>query len=204
MKAVKFSQSDVFRKQMEKQRKERKVGFKTAIKYLEDNFHENCLIVETGTVRTKDEWYGDGQSTIIFDEFVNFYNGRVISVDNDMNAVKLANNATSDKVEVLFGNSINVLYELQHQSLFSNLKQINLLYLDSWGWDDINQDLTPQAIHALMELTAVMQYLHTNSLVMIDDNLDDGRGKGALVREFARKVGWEQLYNGYVILYRVI
>jgi hypothetical protein len=203
MKKTRFSKTDLFREQMRKQRKDRANAFKIAIKYLENIPRKNYLIIETGTIRSKNEWYGDGQSTIIFDEFVNFYDGRVISIDNDKQAVMLARKLTSDKVEVICGESVDTLYGLYRKRFSNNIERVNLLYLDSWGWDSTDQDLTPQAIHTFMELAAIMGYLRTDSLIMVDDNLRDGRGKGMIVRQYAEKVGWKRLYDGYVILYRV-
>ncbi len=37
-----------------------------------DKFDEPIIIVETGCARLENNWSGDGQSTIMFDKYINF------------------------------------------------------------------------------------------------------------------------------------
>ena len=44
---------------------------------------ESPTIVETGCVRTADNWQGDGMSTVVFAEWVDAHHGQLWSVDID-------------------------------------------------------------------------------------------------------------------------
>src|SRR4029077_17609975 len=76
----------------------RKTTFTKIFEYL-DAFKRPVIIVETGCARNMHDteeknWRADGQSTILFDHYVQANGGRVYSVDIDPNHVVFASWAT--------------------------------------------------------------------------------------------------------------
>jgi len=165
-------------------------------------------IVETGCARVADNWRGDGQSTILFDRFVNHWDGSVLSVDIDAQACDALRGRVSGKVSVACLDSVVFLRELlRHDQL-----RIDLLYLDSYDLDWRNPH--PSALHHLHELCAIMPLLRSGCLVVVDDaprNLamapfkgkktivrDHGvAGKGTYVAEFFARLGCSPAVEGY-------
>lgn len=61
----------------------RRATFRRAFEFLAAKQQATYSIVETGCARTAESWEGDGQSTLLFDRFVNALGGSVLSVDID-------------------------------------------------------------------------------------------------------------------------
>jgi len=156
----------------------RQEGFTKIFEELLNKNKSEYLIIETGTVRKKDNWRGDGQSTRIFDKFVNQYGGIVVSIDNDPVAIDLAKNLVSDKVHFITGDSVRFLDKCPFK------QEIDLLYLDSYDssfhpTNDTDESKIREyykqnhlsALHVLKELCAVWTSLPDGCLVLTDDNV---------------------------------
>src|ERR1700751_3564209 len=66
-----------------------------------DGFELPVTIVETGCVREKDSWEGDGQSTILFDRYAQFPPGSIVfSVDIDAAAAALCRSLVRPQVRI--------------------------------------------------------------------------------------------------------
>lgn len=160
--------------------KERSEGFYKIFEHLLKNYDANkqISIVETGTLCEPHNYEGDGNSSALFDTFIEYHVGTFHTVDIDPNActeakkhLKNAYVHQSDSVEWL--------------STFN--KEIDVLYLDSYNIEDWNNDW-PAASHHLKELFACQYCLEPGALVVIDDNIRNPHtgkklGKGRLVRE---------------------
>ena len=175
---------------------------------LEAGQKDAYTIVETGCARAEDNWRGDGQSTILFDRFVNHWDGSVLTVDINAEACSRLRARVSSKVSVTCLDSVAFLRELaRHEQL-----KIDLLYLDSFDLDW--QHPHPSALHHLHELCAIMPRLGRGSLVVVDDSprnvamaqnkgkqvvlRDHGvAGKGGYVAEFFGKIGCTPVIEGY-------
>ena len=79
----------------------------------------NYLIVETGCMRGDHTPVSspyalgdDGASTYIFDDFINYYDGEVLSVDIKQENVDYANKFTSDRTSVYCSDSVKFLWDL--------------------------------------------------------------------------------------------
>jgi hypothetical protein len=76
---------------------------------------------------------------------------------------------------------------------------IDVLYLDSFDLD--KNDSLPASIHHLHELCAAQRWLHSGSLVMVDDTYRDATGvclgKGGLVAAYMGMTGATLLAEGY-------
>lgn len=147
-------------------------------------------IVETGCVRQEGNWGGDGQSTLVWDKFVQHVGGKVYSVDLDAHAAALAHALTSDHTTVEANDSIAWLMHMAPFGL-----EVDFLYLDSYDIDWANPE--PSMEHHLEEVLAAEPMLHPGSIVAVDDNSEDV-GKGYLVGKHAERHGWDILCDGYV------
>lgn len=174
-----------------------------------NNPNENYTIVETGC----SSW--GTKSTILWDKFVNFYDGKVLSVDiNPTNAIS-ANNLTSNKTFVNCNDSLIYLPTLN--------EKIDFLYLDSYDVDFLNP--VPSANHHLKEFNCVKHLLHKNSIILIDDTplspewLDNGiyhpiynefkqkfnplvNGKGSFVNTELEKLNAKKILHQYQCLWK--
>ena len=183
----------------------REKTFRRIFQYL-DLIDGPVIIVETGCARLKDNWAGDGQSTIMFDNYISFRDERsqVFSVDINPQNVSECKKLVSERTVVTNDDSVHFLTPLS-RNLENNKQFISLLYLDSF---DLDADYWFQsAAHHPKELTAVMRCIDNKTLVVVDDcplhasfvptekdqiafvgNPSVG-GKGRLVSEFANAVG---------------
>ena len=166
-------------------------GFSTLWKLLDAKQKTKYVIVETGTTRQPDNWAGDGQSTRLFNAYVDLKGGIVFSVDIDKDACIAAKSLTNDNVSVVCTDSIQFLH------YFPTKDKIDLLYLDSYDLDWNNPH--PSSLHHLKELCACFSELSPECIIAVDDN-DRGRGKGTYVVDFLTTLGYKIVYNGYQII----
>lgn len=157
-------------------------------------------IVETGTLRNPGNWK-DGQSSIIFMDFVTAHGGTVRSVDISSKACQHAQQAIDNsKFKVTVGDSVKYLSELP------NKDQVDLFYLDSYDVDWQND--TPSAQHHLREWHAIAYHLSPGTVVVIDDNArflhnNQRTGKGRLIIEELQRHQRPILYDQYQIVFQI-
>ena len=174
-------------------------GMRLAFELLLKNPKPWYNIVETGTLRKPGNWK-DGQSSIIFTDFVCQHGGTVRSVDIDADACDRARHAIKqDRFKVTAGDSVKYLQKL------SNKDQVDLWYLDSYDVDWQND--TPSAQHHLNEWYAIQHHLAPGAVIVIDDNarmLHNNRrtGKGRLIVEELQQRGHPILHDQYQIVFQ--
>ena len=180
-------------------------SFTKIFQYL-DKIEGPINIVETGCLRIKDNFKGDGQSTLLFDKYTQYRGGKskVYTVDINPKATEVCKSVVSDNVEIHTGDSVKYLTELMPKLKKQNEK-ISLFYLDSFDVDWQSSDRS--AAHHLKEITAIINHISEETLIVIDDapilapmKIDDKNlslitehpapkpfigGKGYLVNEFA-------------------
>ena len=183
----------------------RQTSFTKIFQYL-DNIEGPINIVETGCLRIKDNFKGDGQSTLLFDKYTQNREERskVYTVDINPKATEFCKSIVSNNVEIHTGDSVKYLTELMPKLKKQNEK-ISLFYLDSFDVDWQSSDRS--AAHHLKEITAIIDYISEETLIVIDDapilapmKIEDKKlsiitehpapkpfvgGKGYLVNEFA-------------------
>ena len=183
----------------------RKKSFTKIFQYL-DNIKGPINIVETGCLRIKDNFKGDGQSTLLFDKYTQFRGekSKVYTVDINPKATEVCRSVVSDNVEIHTGDSVKYLIELLPR-LKKEKQKISLFYLDSFDVDWQSSDRS--AAHHLKEITAIINYISEETLIVVDDapilapmEIEDKKmslitehpapkpfigGKGYLVNEFA-------------------
>ena len=165
--------------------------FAKAFDYLESLKQDYYVIVETGTVRTFGE-YEDGQSTILFDEFVNYHDGVVYTVDTDPKCKEIVTEHCSKKVKAYTGDSVEFL----RNHLGTTFRKIDLLYLDSMDidWDNPTESME----HHFKEFSSVLPSLKDKCLILSDDNaLKKPVGKGMLVDTYFKNAGVERFIDGF-------
>ncbi len=152
------------------------------------------ILVETGTARDGDTNFNwDGGSTIIFGNWAMDFSAILYSVDNDLDAVEQARNATlkyATNVQIVHSDSLAFIEEFN--------QPIDFLYLDSYDYDVKNPE--PSKQHHLKEMMLAYPKLHDNSIVMIDDCDLPGGGKGEYIIQFLTERGWKIAYDGYQVV----
>ena len=179
-----------------------------------DSLDGPIRIVETGCVRLKGNWAGDGQSSILFDQYINFRDSESTCITVDINeiSVRACRELVSPRTKAVQQDSVQFLSNLVREYTANN-QTISFLYLDSFDLD-MNY-WQPSAIHHLKELTIAIRALNSESLVVVDDCpatsdfiLNENNtldfitrprvgGKGRLVAEFADAVGANCLFAQY-------
>ena len=107
----------------------RKTSFTKIFQYL-DNISGPINIIETGCLRIKDNFEGDGQSTLLFDKYTQFRGekSKVYTVDINPKATEVCRSLVSDNVEIHTGDSVKYLIELLPRLKKADQK-ISLFYL---------------------------------------------------------------------------
>lgn len=162
---------------------------------------KDYTILETGCMRgDHGEWcFGDdGCATYIFDQFVNFYDGLVYSVDINPNNVTYSQQRVSDKTQVICSDSVSYLYNLSESIKF------DMVYLDSYDIERSNPH--PSQLHHMKELCSIMKNVRKGTILVVDDHdgfFTQGQiGKGNYIKDFMDNVGAAKLYEGYQIVYK--
>ena len=195
----------------------RKTSFSKIFEYL-DKISGPIYIVETGCLRIKDNFSGDGQSTLLFDKYTQSREAgsKVYTVDIDPNATQVCKSIVSENVEINTGDSVKYLVELMSR-MKNEDKKISLFYLDSFDVDW--QSSGRSAAHHLKELTAIINFISEETLIVVDDapiflpmKIENNRyfpiteipaprpfigGKGYLVNEFANTYGAKVYFSNY-------
>jgi len=188
--------------------RDRATSLSMVFEILDEKKNKDFFIVETGCMRADHGQLAlgdDGASTYIFDDFINYYDGEVASVDINPDNVAHAQKMVSDKTQVYCSDSVEFLWNIPQK------RKIDLLYLDSFDFEPA--DPIPSQKHHLKELTAVMKNLRKGSIIIVDDNLNTPEfewftqiaqgGKAGFVKEFMKDIGAELLLDEYQIIWRL-
>ena len=198
----------------------RQFSFLKIFNYL-DELPTPIIIVETGCLRVKDNFSGDGQSTLLFDKYTQFRgNGsKVYTVDIDPEATKICSEVVSNNVTISTADSIGYLNNLTNK-FYDEKKEVSFFYLDSFDLDWKSPGSSCE--HHLKELVSIKKILKKETLVVVDDSPMKGylqqsklkkgavdivpfglvpkptiSGKGTLVHEYAMQVGAKVLFSNY-------
>ena len=188
--------------------RDRATSLSLVFELLDQKKVKDFFIVETGCMRADHGQLAlgdDGASTYIFDDFINYYDGEVASVDINPDNVAHAQKMVSERTTVYCSDSVEFLWNIPEK------RKIDLLYLDSYDFEPDNP--IPSQKHHLKELTAVMKNLRKGSIIMVDDNANTPEfewftkiaqgGKAGFVKEFMKDIGAELLLDEYQIIWRL-
>lgn len=171
-------------------------------------------IIETGCARFKDDWAGEGQSTLLFDKYVHGHaaQSKLYSVDISTSATDHARTFIGPQTTLTCDHSVKYLAKLTADFLAAG-QTADLVYLDAYDLDW--HYWYPSAAHHLMELCALLRILRKDTLVVVDDCAISAHfvrpnsssinfvsppvigGKGRLVAEFAARVGAKVEFSDY-------
>ena len=198
----------------------RQYSFTKIFNYL-DKLPTPITIVETGCLRIKDNFLGDGQSTLLFDKYTQFRgNGsKIFTVDIDPKATKTCSEVVSENVSITTADSISYLNDLTNK-FYDEKKDVSFFYLDSFDLDWKSPGSSCE--HHLKELVSIKKILKKKTLVVVDDSPMNGylqqsqvkqealsiipfglvpkptiSGKGSLVHEYAMHIGAKVLFSTY-------
>ena len=172
----------------------RRGAFRFIVNYL-SKLEEQFCIVETGTARARDNWEGDGQSTLIWDWFIKESGLKCDAFSVDISKENCyASSSQVGNVNVVCSDSVIFLNK------FTKKKEIKLLFLDSWDWTQ--EGNLSSAFHHLAELCTVFSSLPRGCLVAVDDCHGENQGKHWLVEDFFLKMGIMPSYNGYISVWK--
>jgi hypothetical protein len=179
-----------------------------------DRLDAPITIIETGCARFKDDWSGEGQSTILFDKYIHHHapGSKLYSVDINKPATDYARTFVGPKTVLTCEDSVKYLARLTADFLADG-RTADLVYLDAYDLDW--HYWYPSAAHHLMELCSVLRILRKDTLVVVDDCAVSASfvrrnnntihfvsppiigGKGRLVAEFAARVGAKTEFSEY-------
>ena len=182
----------------------RQSGFDYIFDYLKTL--KEPLIVETGCARQLDNYEGDGQSSLLFDKYINEYGGHFWTVDLAEESVNYSRSKViSENSAVALGDSITKLKDL-NSILLQSEKKINFLYLDSFDAPrDEPEVVYMSAVHHLYELVTIAPSLADGALIGVDDNwVENGQlaGKGQFVFDYMQKSGRPLCHDGYQLFWK--
>ena len=164
-------------------------GFDRLLRVAAQRF-ERPRIVETGCIRTEEDFRGAGFSTLLLGIFAAGRGGELISVDHEARHCEFARRAVAG-----LGRAAQVVERDSIEWLGQNQDAIDVLYLDSRDTDQPGC-----AEHALGEIQAAGRALAPQALVALDDTCyANGTflGAGALAVPWLLERGWRILYSGH-------
>lgn len=146
--------------------------------------------VETGCIRSDEDWAGAGFSTALFGRYCQLTGGKLTSFDLSESNTNYARDWCKQ-----FGDSVNIQCCRGDDGLRVYDNPIDVLYLDSLD--------TGEARHQecnLEEFKAAEHSLYDKSIVVIDDTPSLNLGKGGLTVPYMLENGWKILYAGYQVV----
>ena len=193
---------------------------KDAMKAMFDWMGKKSLtIVETGTMRQRDNWHNDGGFTWWFGAYVRANaaasietgkgNGGIfITVDNDPEAIELSKELNAEHsadiikypyaIDYVIEDSVSFLRGIRAEYLTRDIRCINVLILDSFDYD-AGKEKQAQA-HNLNEVIAALPHMADNSIIVIDDCALQGGGKGGLSVPYLEGIGWAVIHSSYMVI----
>ncbi len=195
----------------------RSLSFTKIFNYL-DKLPNPIIIIETGCLRIKDNFSGDGQSTLLFDKYTQSRgNGsKVFTVDIDPAATNICKSLVSDNVDIFTGDSVKYLNDLT-KKFHEEKINVSMFFLDSCDVEWI--DPGESSAHHLKEIKCVKSLLNEKTIVVVDDapiichlSQVEGQedklkliptlepyigGKGALVNKYAISMGAKLYFSHY-------
>lgn len=169
--------------------------FRQIFSILENKHKDFYNIVETGTIRKLGNW-NDGQSSLLFQEFLKCHNGFLKSVDINTNSCEIARTILDSRYcHVTCDDSINFLSSI-------DVSEIDLFFLDSYDVKFKNDN--DSAEHHLKEFKIIEPNLTNGTIIAIDDNTYFDRkrsGKGRKIFEYLQEKNIHPVYDGYILIY---
>lgn len=172
-----FSGRD-FQKTYKEKLDRRYCTFHAALNLLSQIKPIEATILETGCARIKNNWPGDGLSTLLFGEYCKNNNAMLHTVDISEEHISISKEITSEYSDFI---NFNTMDSKLFISGFD--KEIDLLYLDSYDCSIAKISIESQK-HQLREIQTAYNKLSHSAIVLLDDNDFENGGKTKLSKEF--------------------
>lgn len=162
--------------------------------------HTKCQIIETGSAWDKDNWEGQGQSTLIWNWLLDKtacepYFMRALSIDITPTSTENAKQQAK-RVDFVCADSVKTLNNL-HTTHPDALPFCGLLYLDSYDWsEEMNLE---SSFHHMAELATCWESLPSGCMIVVDDRHGEMAGKHWLVDAFMKKLGITPVFKNHQI-----
>lgn len=172
----------------------RYTSFVTAFRYaldIEDALADDWCLIETGSIRTINNWQGDGGGTIVLGQFAHQQNRVLHTVDISADATSVAKHATQqwrENVECITGDSVEYLRGVDFP--------VGFLYLDSM---DCLNAVERARQHQCEELMAIWPNLVPGAVVLLDDNPGKTDKTKAFLASMGAQVFVDALQSGWRI-----
>ncbi|RJR25780.1 class I SAM-dependent methyltransferase [Candidatus Microgenomates bacterium] len=146
--------------------------------------NDGRTIVKTGTLRSLGHRWKEGNSTIVFGEFVSRYGGHLWTCDSNEEVIETAKTETKKYAE-------NITYICEDPLGFIEKfdKKIDLLFLNSFG-PIPEGDASLAQEHNLKELLLAFPKTSPKGIILLDDNWYPNGGKTALSKKYLSFKGW--------------
>jgi hypothetical protein len=164
-------------------------AFKTIAYYLLAK-QEAIHIAETGCARQRDNWFGDGQSTQVWNWIIERTGGSLTAFDINQACVDYAK-SVAPLADVQCIDSVIGL------RMFPNPEKLDFLYLDSF---DLTETIDSPT-HHLAELASIYPRLKSGCLIAVDDCKGE-HGKHRFVAGWLHSIGVRPLFESYVTIWR--
>lgn len=171
---------------------DRHLSFALALERLSE-LERPVQIVETGTIRSQEDWGGAGYSTYLLSFFAQTVGGKLTSVDNEPAHCLFAQSQLKQ-----FASTTKVVHSDSVQFLKSFTSSIDLLYLDSV---DTDKDVLAQ--HALEEVQAAYDKVESRGHILLDDSPSSSGtyfGRGRLAVPWLLERSCKLVYAGHQTL----
>jgi hypothetical protein len=154
------------------------------------------IIIETGMLRAAEQWT-DGQSTMLFADFVNTRGGMLFSVDSNPEVLEICKKILCDKVKLVDQArvSLNCADSVRYLADFAGT--CDLLYLDSLDYDDLNPWSAQQ--HCSREFRAAEHKVRR--AILVDDAHFPNGGKPGLLKNYIEEKDWTLVRDGAMTLW---
>ena len=181
---------------------DRYVGFRKIFEELLNKKTKGFTIIETGCSRGFN--WPDGNSSLLFFEFLNIFGGKLISIDINRENMDTCREILRKEVPktgkakflTIVGDSVEALNNINEEA--------DLLYLDSFDFD-IN-DPEPSMRHHLAELRSAKNIINKSEdlLLAVDDHFKElNTGKSKYVLEWARNTGQSVLSESHQVVMKI-
>lgn len=163
---------------------------KKALELLDESMGN--IMVETGCIRALEDW-GAGMSTFIFGKYAKLNGKTLYSVDDNLENVEIAQQATAD-LDIKFAVSDSVKF------LENFASKINFLYLDSMDCPEYDDMYSPRLLaaqaHQLKEIETAWPKLGPHAIILLDDNDFENGGKCKFSKLFLANHGCKEIDCG--------
>lgn len=143
----------------------------------------------------------EGNSTLLFDAYINWNNGKFYSCDISEEICENASKFTSSKTKIYLDDSVKFLSYMDRKTL----NKADLIYLDSIGYKLSNH--FNNSLQHLFELTSIFRHLKSGCLIAITGNpkwpTKKVQGSSLIKKFFKEHFGLSPIIDSYIVVFEL-